>query len=167
MPGMLFAFAAASRIREMFLSTAVELIVASALAAVDLGKDGVASIVVAAGDVGFVKLELAGALCSVLLAAPGSRFLFAGLALCATTNVTAAAPTITATNRITMRRAVLLAMGFCCWLFFIAWNVMNTEQKVLIAHLFLRAGNSMAQAYISRMRGGRRWLWVVGRQRTI
>jgi hypothetical protein len=66
-----------------------------------------------------------------------------------------------------MRRAVLLAMGFCCWLFFIAWNVMNTVQKVLVAHLFLRAGNSMAQAYTSRMRGGRRWLWVLGGQRTI
>ncbi len=80
------------------------------------GEDCATSLDVEVGDVVLVFVEPVGAVGLDLLA--GSRFLFAGLALCATTNVIAPAPTIAAIKRITMFRAEFLAMGFCCRLFF-------------------------------------------------
>ena len=80
------------------------------------GEDCATSLDVEVGDVVLVVVEPVGAVGLDLLA--GSEFLFTGLALCATTNVIAPAPTIAAIKRITMFRAEFLAMGFCCGLFF-------------------------------------------------
>lgn len=119
MPGMLWVFNAASRIFEMSVSTKVESAEFGLLGTVGVsvvGEDCATSLVVEVGDVVLVVVEPVGAAWLDLFA--GSRFLFAGLALCATTNVIAPAPTIAAIKRITTFRAEFLVMGFCCGLFF-------------------------------------------------
>ena len=77
-----------------------------------------AGLVAVAVDFVLGNVGAAGEVCAALSTALANEFLVTGFAFCATANVIAAAPTITATKRITMLRAELVVIDFCWGSFF-------------------------------------------------